>query len=96
MSLFKARELWGASCNNDLYDFGCMKVDNLECNGKNGNSIVTGSYNGFLRIYNPANPYDERDSGRGMRGFNSKAHDMIFEKSFSSPILQIETGRFVK
>lgn len=83
MSLFKTRELWSAKCDSDLFDLGCLKVANIGANGKSNNSIVTGSYNGFLRVYNPTSD-----------GF--KAHDLIAEISFPCPIIQIEVGRFVK
>jgi hypothetical protein len=107
MSLFKTRDLWSASSDNDLFDLGCLKVANLGINRMNLgniekkasvslnnslNSVVTGSYNGFLRIYNPSkqNKVNETDTG----GFG--ANDLISEISFSSPILQIETGKFAR
>lgn len=94
MSLFKTREIWSASCDNDLFDLGCLKVANLGANKKNLNSIITGSYNGFLRIYNP-NYTDSK--GRIVDSDTLfKAHDLICETSFPSPIIQIETGRFVR
>lgn len=89
MSLFKTRELWSASCDNDLFDLGCLKVCNIEANNKKYNSIITGSYNGYMRIYNPSNPSDNESPG-------FKAHDLIAEISFPAPILQIEVGNFVK
>lgn len=89
MSLFKTRDLWSASCDNDLFDLGCMKVCNIGANRKTHNSIITGSYNGYMRIYNPS------DSSENETG-TFKAHDMIAEISFPAPILQIEVGKFVK
>ncbi len=91
MSLFKTKELWSASCDNDLFDLGCMRVGNIGVNRKSFNSIITGSYNGILRIYNPSETTDG-DSKSG--GF--KAHDMVLEMALSEPILQIEIGKFVK
>ena len=94
MSLFKTRDIWSASCDNDLFDLGCLKVANLGANKRYQFSIVTGSYNGFLRIYNPSTALDAR-SGGDIGGDSFKAHDLICETSFPSPIIQIETGRFV-
>ena len=87
MSLFKTRDLWSTYCDNDLFDLGCLKVANLGVNRKNFTSIITGSYNGFLRVYNPS---------KDNTGGEAKAHDLICELSFPNPILQIETGRFVR
>ena len=105
MSLFKTRDLWSTSSDNDLFDLGCLKVANLGINKYNigniekktsvslnsYNSIITGSYNGFLRIYNPSRKSNDNDSSNGF-----KAHELVNETSFPSPILQIETGKFVR
>ena len=105
MSLFKTRDLWSTSSDNDLFDLGCLKVANLGINKYNigniekktsvslnsYNSIITGSYNGFLRIYNPSRKLNDNDSSNGF-----KAHELVNETSFPSPILQIETGKFVR
>ena len=40
MSLFKTRDFWSASCDNDLFDLGCLKVANLGINKKNDGSII--------------------------------------------------------
>lgn len=93
MSLFKTRDLWSASCDNDLFDLGCLKVANLGINKKKNNSVVIGSYNGFLRIYNPS----ENDSSEKTADSPSfKAHDLVCEQAFPAPIIQIEIGRFSK
>lgn len=94
MSLFKTRDIWSTSCDNDLFDLGCLKVANLGANKKKFNSIITGSYNGFLRIYNPS--YTDSKGKLNDNNDSYKAHDLISETSFPSPIIQIETGRFVK
>ena len=93
MSLFKTRDLWSAKCDNDLFDLGCLKVCNVGANNKTHNSIITGSYNGFMRIYNPSES-DSKDSNDTSSSF--KAHDLIAEVSFPEPIIQIEVGKFVK
>ena len=95
MSLFKTRDFWSASCDNDLFDLGCLRVANLGINKKKNNSIVIGSYNGFLRIYNPS----EIESNENITDKNNssfKAHDLVCEQAFPAPIIQIEIGRFSK
>ncbi|RNA27204.1 PTHB1 isoform X1 [Brachionus plicatilis] len=88
MSLFKTRDLWSISGENDLFDQGCLKVADIGVN-KHSNSIITGSYNGYLRIYNPSLNKDVNDSEKSFKG-----NDLICEVSFPSPIIQIEIGRF--
>lgn len=95
MSLFKTRELWSASCDNDLFDLGCLRVANLGINKKKYNSIITGSYNGFLRIYNPPENSAKEDSTDNTSS-SFKAHDLVSETAFPAPIIQIEIGRFSK
>ena len=92
MSLFKAKDLWSTTCGeDDLFDCGCLKAANINSNEENNDLIITGSYNGYLRIYNPK---PLKDSKKVDNSF--KAHDLVLEKSFNLPILQIETGRFVR
>lgn len=88
MSLFKTRDLWSITSENDLFDQGCLKVANIGVN-KRSNSIVTGSYNGYLRIYNPSLNFDNNESKKKFKG-----NDLICEVSFPSPIIQIEIGKF--
>lgn len=95
MSLFKARELWSTKCDTDLFDLGCLKVDCLDANNRKYNSLVTGSYNGFLRIFNPCYSSDENENELNKRLVTFRPSDMVCEKSFPSPIIQVETGRFV-
>ena len=92
MSLFKAKDLWSTTCGeDDLFDFGCLKVANINSNEQNNDLIITGSFNGYLRIYNPKPLKDVKKVD-----ISFKAHDLVLEKSFNLPILQIETGRFVR
>ncbi|CAF0771550.1 unnamed protein product [Brachionus calyciflorus] len=92
MSLFKTRDIWSTSCDNDLFDQGCLKVGNVGANKKSKNSIITGSYNGYLRIYNPNFDKDLKSSDTDSM---FKAHDLICEVSFPSPIIQIDIGKFI-
>ena len=100
MSLFKTRELWSTASDNDLFDVGCLRVVNLGINNNGAhNSIVTGSYNGFLRIYNPTPVRQQQQQQQQPQqtplSSLTSAHDLVNETSFPSPIIQIETGRFV-
>lgn len=94
MSLFKTRDLWSTSLDNDLFDLGCLKVANVSANKKNHCSIITGSYNGFLRIYNPTFGTDDSSSKTSQSSF--RAHDLVCELALSAPIIQVETGKFVR
>lgn len=92
MSLFKTRDLWSTVCGeNDVFDYGCLKTSNLNGNSQDNEQIIVGSYNGYLRIYNPS---PNKDS-KGKIDNTYKATDLIIEKSFQLPIIQLETGRFV-
>jgi Bardet-Biedl syndrome 9 protein len=99
MSLFKTKNIWTASTEDDLYDLGCLKVANIGVNKSNFNSIITGSYNGFLRIFNPLVKKENEKKGykddEEMAGF-VRSHDLVCEISFPAPIIQIEIGRFVR
>ena len=51
--------------------------------------IITGSYHGTLRIYNPKPVKGEH----GWSGF--KPQDLLLETQLPQPILQVAAGRFV-
>jgi hypothetical protein len=58
---------------------------------------VTGSYNGYLRVYNPSSLPLSQQQATGDSSLSSyKAHDLIIESAFQAPIIQIETGKFVR
>lgn len=96
MSLFKTRDLWSTSLDNDLFDLGCLKVANIGANKKNHCSIITGSYNGYLRIYNPNFAIGAENTANQLQSSSFRAHDLICELALSAPIVQIETGKFVR
>ena len=55
MSLFQAREWWTANLSSEEeFDRGCMAVGNVDNEGGGASKIVTGSYQGVLRIYSPS------------------------------------------
>ena len=93
MSLFKTRDWWSTTCGEgELFDYGCLKLANVNGNKENNDLIIVGSYNGYLRIYNPT----PRKDTKGKIDNEFKATDLIIEKHFPLPILQIETGCFVR
>lgn len=92
MSLFKTEDLWSTSLDNDLFDLGCLKVANVGVNKRKMCSIITGSYNGFLRVHNPSFSLDAPNTASP----SFKASDLICELTLPGPVLQIETGKFVR
>lgn len=83
MSLFQAREWWSAQAGQDEeFDVGCLCVANVDNEPSGSNKIVTGSFQGTLRMYNPK----QREY---------KIEDLILEKNLDLPILQLGAGRFV-
>ena len=79
-SLFKVRDYWSVRYNEE-YDTHSMIVANVD-NDKNGmEKIVVGSFQGILRIFYPR-----------QKGF--EPHDLLLEKDFGMPILQVIVGNF--
>mmetsp|Transcript_57959 Transcript_57959/g.102908 ORF Transcript_57959/g.102908 Transcript_57959/m.102908 type:complete len:780 (-) Transcript_57959:147-2486(-) len=84
MSLFQAREWWSAQAGQDEeFDFGCLCVANIDNEPGGTNKIITGSFQGLLRMYCPKQK-------------EYKIEDLILEKNVECPILQIAAGRFVQ
>ncbi len=52
MSLFKTREWWAGQCGSaEEFDRGCLAVANVDNSNDGDVKIITGSFQGFLRIY---------------------------------------------
>eukprot|EP00434_Breviolum_minutum_P020724 symbB.v1.2.018277.t1/scaffold1453.1/size117824/7 len=84
MSLFQAREWWSTQVSEDEeFDVGCLCVANVDNEPNGANKIITGSYQGMLRMYYPKQK-------------EYKIEDLILESNMEAPILQIEAGRFVQ
>ena len=83
MSLFQAREWWfhKPDAPEETHE-GCLCIANIDNDPRGGDKILTGSFSGFLRIYQP------RQQGYKV--------DDLMEFQLDEPILQIEAGRFVK
>lgn len=83
MSLFQAREWWSVQAGQDEeFDSGCMCVANIDNEPGGANKIITGSFQGVLRMYYPKQK-------------EYKIEDLILEKNLEMPILQIVAGKFV-
>lgn len=84
MSLFQAREWWSAKAGQDEeFDVGCMCIGNID-NEPNGTSkIITGSFQGMLRMYCPKQK-------------EYKVEDLIMEKQLDAPIICLAAGKFVQ
>mmetsp|Transcript_36785 Transcript_36785/g.88469 ORF Transcript_36785/g.88469 Transcript_36785/m.88469 type:complete len:861 (+) Transcript_36785:50-2632(+) len=83
MSLFQAREWWSTKAGEgEEFDQGSMCVANIDNEPGGNNKIIVGSYAGILRMYNPK----QREY---------RVEDLILEKNFGIPILQVAAGRFV-
>jgi Bardet-Biedl syndrome 9 protein len=82
MSLFQARDWWSYRPDGDEEcGEGCMIVANIDNDPRGIDKIITGSFQGFLRIFTPK-----------QQGYKV---DDLMEFQLDEPILQIEAGRFV-
>jgi len=82
MSLFQCRDWWSHKPDQkEECDRGCLCVANIDNDPKGQVKVVTGSFQGYLRIYTP------RQQGYKV--------DDLMEFRLDDPILQLEAGRFV-
>ncbi|XP_014787974.1 protein PTHB1 isoform X2 [Octopus bimaculoides] len=89
MSLFKVRDWWSTKVGvEEEFDQGCLCVANI-INGEQQDQIITGSFQGMLRIYNP----QPTKTDHGWSGFSPQ--HLLLETPFQLPILQISAGQFV-
>eukprot|EP00439_Symbiodinium_sp_Y106_P064187 s2827_g10.t1 len=80
----QAREWWSTQVSEDEeFDTGCLCLANIDNEPSGANKIITGSYQGMLRMYYPKQK-------------EYKIEDLILESNMEAPILQIEAGRFVQ
>ncbi len=83
MSIFEAKEWWSTVIsNNEEFDTNSIYVDNIDNENPPRNKIIIGSFSGFLRIYEP-------------RFGNFKSDDLLYEKFYEKPILQVSGGNFI-
>lgn len=83
MSLFQAREWWSTrnGCDEE-FDDGCLLVANVDDDPTCKCKLVTGSFNGMLRVFLPKS-----------REF--KIEDLLAEEQLEFPILQLAVGKFM-
>lgn len=82
MSLFQAREWWTVKPDGDEETHqGNMCVANIDNASDGADKIVTGTFQGLLRIYLPR-----------QAGF--KVDDLMLEQNLEQPILQLAAGKF--
>ena len=83
MSIFEAKEWWSTNIsNNEEFDGNSICIDNIDNSIPARNKIIVSSFSGFLRFYDP-----------NFREF--KNEDLVYEKFFDFPILQIGSGNFI-
>lgn len=88
MSLFKIRQFWSTTSEDDEYfDHNSLLVAKIN---SDFDYVVTGSQSGVLRIFSPNCDVSENGA---YAGFNP--NDVIVEKILDNPILQVGSGRLV-
>lgn len=88
MSLFKTKTVWSVYCEDgETFDQSSMIVSPLN---SEADFIILGSHRGVLRIFQPVFEIHEDVLQTGF-----KASDLILEKSFEDPILQLHVGKLV-
>ncbi|KAI4486516.1 hypothetical protein M0804_005886 [Polistes exclamans] len=91
MSLFKTKEWWRTKCgSNETYDRSSLLVIPLFGEDKK-DCIVTGSHEGYLRIYNLSSQWD--DETKSSTGY--KSIDLMIETKISDCIVDIKAGKLV-
>lgn len=83
MSLFQCREWWSHQPDqSEESDSGCMILADIDNSGEQNEKIITGNFQGILRVFAPK-----------QQGF--RAPDLRLEQNLGAPILQILAGQFV-
>lgn len=86
MSLFSTLDFWSTQCGeNEKFGFDSMVVADLEESGND--YIITGSFNGLLRVYQGNN----KDADRSFKPSN-----LMIEMQLSNPIIQVFVGKLVR
>ncbi|KAM6967643.1 protein PTHB1 [Aplochiton taeniatus] len=87
MSLFKARDWWGAVLGKgEEFDQGCLCVGDIDNSGTGHDKVVVGSYMGMLRLFSPH---------ATKPGEPAQADAQLLELQLRDPIIQVELGKFV-
>ena len=91
MSLFKVNTFWNSSPvwqEEENFDFNALCVNKFAADNtsKVGSILITGSYQGVLRIYCPSY---EREGSEEDSQETDKAQDMLLEMLLPNAILQV-------
>ena len=84
MSLYKLKEWWSASHSSEQFADGALVVGNIDNAPEGTSKIVTGSLQGWLRIYDPQRARATGDSGV-----------LLLEAKVDAPIYELEIGKVV-
>jgi hypothetical protein len=94
MSLFKTKEWWRTQCGDgaEVFDGHSLLVARRLL-GEDGpeESLVVGGHAGYLRIYAPANKWEEEGNAPGA----PKSTDLVVEAKLADSILDLKAGKFV-
>lgn len=85
MSIFCTKEFWSAAIdksNKEEFDYNSIAVGNVDNSPNNQTKICISSMKGTLRIYEPHFRSDPKT-------------DLLFEKKYPDPILQIRLGNYL-
>ena len=83
MSLFQNKEWWSLKVGeNEEFDSNHLCIASLNPSNPSESYIILGSYQGKLRIYSPK-----------FREY--KIEDLLYEKDFQMPIIQVSVGKFL-
>nr|CAB3225188.1 protein PTHB1-like [Phallusia mammillata] len=83
MSLFQTNEWWASNQSlGEECGHGCLCVANIDNSSDGLCKVITGSYQGILRMYAPTSESAHQ------------AHDVLIEMSLQLPILQLAAGKF--
>ncbi|CAM9950896.1 unnamed protein product, partial [Phaeothamnion confervicola] len=80
---FQAREGWQCNAGTaEEFGSGCMALGNVDNDPSGTTKIVTGSFQGVLRVYLPSQ-------------MDFRIEDVLLEQNLGAPILQLAVGRFI-
>ncbi|CAM9678200.1 unnamed protein product [Ectocarpus sp. 8 AP-2014] len=83
MSLFRAREWWSTKLGEgEEFDKGSMALGNVDNDSMGGVKVVTGSFQGVLRVHHPVQA-------------DFRIEDLLLEQDLGTPIIQVSVGRFI-
>ena len=85
MSIFESKEYSSVSVSkssNEEFDSNCITIGNVDNESNGQNKICVSSMRGYLRIYEP-------------HFLSNSTDQLLFEKKFEEPILQIDIGNYV-